>query len=226
MSEKQNPKGEKLVKTAVALVTATGIALGGAFGGEGGEASHSTESTSIVELFNPDTDETDEGLVEEEKQRKSGKRSVIRVLLVGVPLGMLCHWAVTALCALLPNSLPLFLLTACKWVLTATAVLMALALTMKAAAPHEPVITTIHRSYRKILLLSLLFCCGEGALLWFFPAQAGTGGQWLRLLATTALLLYLSMKALKKDKTHLNKQREKSDRERVMELANSVAKKK
>ena len=131
-------------------------------------------------------------------------------------------WAAAALCALLPQSLPVFLLTACRWVLTAVAALLALSVTLKAAAPEGPIITTLHRSYRKLLLLCLVFCCGEGALLWFVPAHAGHMGEWLRLLVITGALLWLSIKALQREKTPPKEEKPKTDREKVLELANSV----
>ena len=224
MSENKNEirqKGKELAKSAVAVVAATGVALGGAFGGEEDIGHNSGESVSIVELLNPDTDETDEGLVEDEKQRKSGQRRTLRALAVGFPTALLCWWGVTALCALLPAGLPAFLLTGCKWLLTAAAALLALSVTLKAADPEEPIIRSLHRSYKKTLLLCLLFCCGEGALLWFFPAQADHAGQWLRLLAVTTVTLLLGLKAVKKEKTPAV--REKSERERILELADSVS---
>ncbi len=224
MSEKENHKAKELAKTAVAVVTATGVALGGAFGGEVDTGHDAGPGESIVEMLNPDTDETDEGLLEEEKRKKGGRRSVVRALSVGVPMAALCWWAVAALCALLPQSLPLFLLTACKWILTAGAALLALSVTLKAAAPEEPIITTLHKSYKRTLLLCLLFCCGEGAVLWFFPAQAGHMGEWLRLTAISAVLMWLTARALKRDKTPPKEERPRTDRERVMELANSVKK--
>jgi len=215
-------KGKDLAKTAVAVATAAGVALGGAFGGDGEQRHNPGESSvAIVELLNPDTDETDEGLVEDEKQKKAGQRRTLRALAVGLPLAALCCWGVTALCALLPASLPAFVLTVCKWGLTALCALLALSVTLKVAEPEEPLIRSLHRSYKKALLLCLLFCCGEGAVLWFFPKQADHVGQWLRLIAVTAMLLWLSLRTLKKEKTP--PARQKTDRERVMELADSVS---
>ena len=220
----RNKELEDLAKSAVAVVAATGVALGGAFGGEEEIGHDSGEGASIVEMLNPDTDETDDGLVEDEKQKKSGQRRVLRALAVGFPTAVLCWWGVAALCALLPAGWPAFLLTACKWVLTALAALLALSVTLKVAAPEEPIITSLHRTYKKTLLICLLLCCGEGALLWFFPAQAGHASQWLRLLAVTGVTVLLGLRAVKKEKEP--EMREKTDRERILELADSVSGKK
>ena len=220
MNENKHKKKD-LAKSAVAVVAATGVALGGAFGGEEEISHDSGEGVAIVELLNPDTDETDDGLVEDEKQKKSGQRRVLRSLAVGLPTALLCWWGVAALCALLPAGWPAFLLTACKWALTALAALLALSVTLKVAAPEEPIITSLHRTYKKTLLLCLLLCCGEGALLWFFPTQAGHAGQWLRLLAVTGLTLLLGWRAVRKEKTPA--EREKSEREQILELADSVS---
>ena len=214
-------KGKELAKSAVAVVAATGVALGGAFGGEEEISHDSGESVTIVELLNPDTDGSDNGLVEDEKQRKSGRRRTLRAFAVGFPTALLCWWGVTALCVLLPAGLHAFLLTVCKWLLTAAAVLLALSVTLKAAYPEEPIITSLHRSYKRTLLLCLLFCCGEGALLWLFPGQADHLGQWLRLIAVTALTLWLSIRTVKKEKAPAL--REKTERERILELADSVS---
>ena len=112
MSENKHKRND-LAKSAVAVVAATGVALGGAFGGEEDIGHDSGEGVAIVELLNPDTDETDEGLVEDEKQKKSGQRRSLRSLAVGLPTAMLCWWGVATLCALLPAGWPAFLLTAC-----------------------------------------------------------------------------------------------------------------
>lgn len=221
MSENKH-KGKELAKSAVAVVAATGVALGGAFGGEEDISHDSGENLPIVEMLNPDTDETDDGLVEDEKQRRSGQRRTLRALAVGFPAALLCWWGVTALCALLPASLPAFLLTACKWALTALAALLALSVTLKVADPEEPIIRSLHRTYKRTLLLCLLLCCGEGAILWIFPKQADHLGQWLRLAAMTALTAWLGVKAVKKEKTPAV--REKTERERILELADSVSK--
>ena len=221
MSENKH-KGKELAKSAVAVVAATGVALGGAFGGEEDISHDSGENLPIVEMLNPDTDETDDGLVEDEKQRRSGQKRTLRALAVGFPTALLCWWGVTALCALLPASLPAFLLTACKWALTALAALLALSVTLKVADPEEPIIRSLHRTYKRTLLLCLLLCCGEGAILWIFPKQADHLGQWLRLAAMTALTAWLGVKAVKKEKTPAV--REKTERERILELADSVSK--
>lgn len=222
-------KGKELTKSAVAVAAAAGIALSGAFGGDNPELGHDeTETISVVEMLNPDTDETDDGLVEDEKQKKGGQRRIFRALAVGLPFSVLCWWGVTALCALLPAGLPAFFLTVCKWVLTIVAALLALSVTLKVADPETPIVTSLRKSYKRILLLCLLFCCGEGALLWFFPQQAGHAGDWLRLILISATLVFLSLKAGKKLKEKPEdeaEEKEQDEREYILGLADSVSKK-
>lgn len=215
-------KGKELAKTAVAVAAATGIALGGAFGGGEELPGHESESSlSIVEMLNPDTNETDNGLAEDEKQKKSGQRRTLRAMAVGVPTAALCWWGVIALCALLPASLPGLVLSAIRWALTILAALAALSVTLKVAAPEEPLVVSLHRTYKKTLILCLLFCCGEGALLLWAPGKADQVGQWLRLLAIAGSLLFLLRKAGKKAE-RAEAEPEKSDRDRIRELADSV----